>query len=266
METWLIYLLTGGIVGFLAGLLGIGGGLVMVSVLASIFISLGFPDDRVLHMALGTTTAIIALTSISSLRAHHACGAVNWWIVRYASPGVVAGALAGSTVAGQLSSRMLSIILVLFIGFVATQMWFNLKPGRSYALPGKFGMFIAGSVIGAISSLVSIGGGSLTVPFLVACQVKLHHAIGTSAAIGFPVALASATGYAINGLLQKQSLPDYSLGYIYLPALMIVALAGMLTAPLGARAAHMLPATLLRKIFAILLYLLGIKLLLDFWN
>lgn len=266
MHAWLIYLLTGGVVGFLAGLLGIGGGLVMVSVLASVFLSLSFPSDYVLHLALGTTTAIITLTSIASLRAHHAHGAVNWRIVRNISPGIVVGALTGSTMAGQLSSWVLSVILVLFIGLVATQIWFNLKPARNYALPGRFGMFTVGGIIGVISSLVSIGGGSLTVPFLITCQVKLHHAIGTSAAIGFPVALASATGYAINGLAHKQSLPDYSLGYIYLPALVIVALASMITAPLGARTAHSLPAAQLRKIFAILLYLLGIKLLLDFWN
>ncbi|SFU30066.1 Uncharacterized membrane protein YfcA [Nitrosomonas eutropha] len=266
MEAWPVYLLTGGIVGFLAGLLGIGGGLVMVPVLASIFIALDFPDDRVLHMALGTTTAIITLTSISSLRAHHARGAVNWWVVRYISPGIIVGALTGSTVASQLSNQILSVVLVFFISFAATQMWFNLKPGSSYALPGKIGMFAAGSVIGAISGLVSIGGGMLTVPFLVTCQTRLHHAIGTAAAVGFPVALASAAGYAANGLLQKQPLPDYSLGYIYLPALIMVALASMVTAPLGARTAHILPAALLRKVFAGLLYLLGIKLLLDFWN
>ncbi|SCX14456.1 Uncharacterized membrane protein YfcA [Nitrosomonas eutropha] len=266
MEAWLVYLLTGGIVGFLAGLLGIGGGLVMVPVLASIFISLGFPDDRVLHMALGTTTAIITLTSISSLRAHHAHGAVNWWVVRYISPGIVAGALAGSTLASHLSSQILSIILVLFISFAATRMWFNLKPGKNYTLPGKIGMFVAGGVIGAISGLVSIGGGMLTVPFLAACQIRLHHAIGTAAAVGFPVALASAAGYAANGLLQNQQLPDYSLGYIYLPALIIVALTSIVTAPLGARTAYILPAASLRKIFAGLLYLLGVKLLLDFWN
>lgn len=266
MEAWPVYLLTGGAVGFLAGLLGIGGGLVMVPILASIFMALDFPGDRVLHIALGTTTAIITLTSISSLRAHHAHGAVNWWIVRYISPGIVVGALVGSTLASQLSGRILSVILVVFISFAATQMWFNLKPGASYTLPGKIGMFAAGSVIGALSGLVSIGGGMLTVPFLVACKVELHRAIGTSAAIGFPVALASAAGYAANGLLQKQLLPEYTLGYIYLPALIMVALASMATAPLGAGTAHLLPAALLRKIFAGLLYLLGIKLLLDFWN
>lgn len=264
MEAWLIYLLTGGAVGFLAGLLGIGGGLLMVPVLVAVFTSLGFPADRILHIALGTTTAIITLTAISSLRAHHTHGAVNWLIVRYITPGIIAGALAGSTLAGQLSSRILGVIFVLFIYVAATQMWLNFKPATSYVLPGKTGLFVAGGVIGALSSLVAIGGGLLTVPFLMACQIKMHHAIGTAAAVGFPVALASASGYAINGLLQTQPLPGYSLGYIYLPALVLVAMTSIVTAPLGARTAHILPAVTLRKIFAGLLYLLGTRLLLDF--
>lgn len=266
MEAWPAYLLTGGFVGFFAGLLGIGGGLLMVPILTFIFMSLGFPDDRVLHIALGTTTAIIVLTSISSLRAHHAHDAVNWWIVRYISPGIIAGALAGSTLAGQLSGRVLGVIFVLFVYIAATQMWLNIRPGTNYSLPGKTGMFAAGSVIGAISSLVAIGGGLLTVPFLVACRIRLHHAIGTSAAVGFPVALASAAGYAANGLMQIQPLPEYALGYIYLPAFAMVALASTVTAPLGARTAHIMPASVLRKIFAGLLYLLGTRLLLDFWK
>ncbi|MCC6916945.1 sulfite exporter TauE/SafE family protein [Nitrosomonas sp.] len=264
MEAWPIYLLTGGIVGFLAGLLGIGGGLLMVPVLAAIFASLGFPSDRILHSALGTTTAIITLTAVASLRAHHSRGAVNWRIVRYITPGIIAGALTGSTLAGQLSSRVLGMIFVLFIYLAATQMWLNLKPGAGHVLPGKTGLFVAGGVIGALSSLVAIGGGLLTVPFLTACQIRVHHAIGTAAAIGFPVALASAAGYAINGLLQTQPLPDYSLGYIYLPALVMVAMTSTVTAPFGAKTAHILPAATLRKIFAGLLYLLGTRLLLDF--
>lgn len=264
MEAWPVYLLTGSVVGFIAGLLGIGGGLLMVPILAATFISLDFPADRIVHIALGTTTAIITLTAISSLRAHHARGAVNWPVVRYMTPGIIAGALIGSTLAGQLSNRVLGVIFVLFIYSAATQMWLNLKPGADYALPGKVGLFTAGGVIGAISSLVAIGGGLLTVPFLSACQVRMHHAIGTAAAVGFPVALASAAGYAVNGLLQTQPLPDYSLGYIYLPALMMVAMTSTVTAPWGAKTAHILPAVVLRKIFAGLLYLLGTKLLLDF--
>lgn len=265
MEIWWIFLLTGALVGFLAGLLGIGGGLLMVPILMTVFISKGFAADQVMHLALGTTTAIITLTSLSSLRAHHVHGAVNWWIVRHLAPGIILGAFAGATLAGQLSSQTLGLIFVVFIYGAATQMWLDLRPKADFSLPGSPGMLAAGVMIGAVSSLVAIGGGLLTVPFLATCQIRLHQAIGTAAAAGFPIALASAIGYAVNGLLQSQHLPEYALGYIYLPAFALVALTGILTAPLGARAAHALPTDRLKKIFVGLLYLLGTKLLLEFW-
>jgi len=265
MEVWWIFLLTGAFVGFFAGLLGIGGGLLMVPILMTVFASKGFAADQVMHLALGTTTAIITLTSISSLRAHHVRGAVNWWIVRHLAPGIVLGAFAGATLAGQLSSQTLGLIFVVFIYGAATQMWLNLHPKADFSLPGSSGMLAAGAIIGAVSSLVAIGGGLLTVPFLAACQIRLHQAIGTAAAVGFPIALASAIGYAVNGLLQPQRLPEYALGYIYLPAFALVALTGILTASLGARTAHALSTDRLKKIFIGLLYLLGTKLLLEYW-
>lgn len=266
MDAWWIFLLTGSFVGFLAGLLGIGGGLLMVPILMTVFASKEFAAAQIMHLALGTTTAIIALTALSSLRAHHIRGAVNWWIVRHLTPGILFGALAGTTVAGQLSSRVLGIIFVIFIYCAATQMWLNLRPKACFSLPGSPGMLMAGTVIGAISSLVAIGGGILTVPFLTACQISMHQAIGTAAAAGFPIALASAIGYAVNGLLQPGLLPEHAFGYIYLPALVMIALPGILTAPLGARVAHTLSTDGLKKIFVGLLYILGTKLLLDFWH
>lgn len=266
MEAWWIFLLTGTFVGFLAGLLGIGGGLLMVPILIAVFTSNEFATDQVMHLALGTTTAIITLTSLSSLLTHHKDGAVDWWIVRHLTPGIFFGALAGTTLAAQLSSQTLGIIFVIFIYCAATQMWLNLRPQADFSLPNSPGMLAAGGLIGAVSSLVAIGGGLLTVPFLAACQIKLHQAIGTAAAVGFPVALASALGYAANGLLQTQLLPEYTLGYIYLPAFALVALAGVLTAPLGAKAAHAMSTNRLKKIFVGLLYLLGTKLLLEFWH
>ncbi len=219
-----------------------------------------------MHLALGTTTAIITLTSISSLFAHHVRGAVNWWIVRHLTPGIFLGALSGATLAAQLSSQTLGIIFVVFIYSAATQMWLNLRPQAGFSLPGSLGMLAIGALIGSVSSLVAIGGGLLTVPFLAACQVKLHQAIGTAAAVGFPVALASAIGYAANGLSQTQSLPEHTFGYIYLPAFVMIALAGILTAPLGAKVAHAMSTNRLKKIFVGLLYLLGTKLLLEFWR
>lgn len=266
MEWWLVYLLLGSMVGFLAGLLGIGGGLIIVPVLVFSFTAQNFPPDRILHLSLGTTLATIIFTSLASLRMHHKHGAVNWQIVSYLSPGIILGTLAGSTLAGSLSTQVLGIIFVLFIYYAATQMWLKIRPSSSHALPGKVGMIAAGSLIGALSSLVAIGGGILTVPFLSMCNVKLQYAIGTAAAVGFPIAVAGTIGYIVNGMLQTQLLPDYSLGYIYLPALGWIAMASMFTAPLGARMTHRIQTATLRNIFVILLYFLGTKMLFNLFQ
>lgn len=263
MEWWLIYLLLGAIVGYIAGLFGIGGGLVIVPVLVYIFTLQAFPVDRVLHLALGTTMATIIFTSLSSLRMHHAHGAVNWSIVKYLSPGIVLGTLTGSTLASALSRPVLGFIVVFFIYYAATQMWLKLVPKPEYTLPGKGGLLVAGSVIGSISSLVAIGGGLLTVPFLSLCKIRLQQAIGTAAAVGFPIGLTGTIGYIINGELHTQSLPEYSLGYVYLPALGWIAAASMLTAPLGAKTTHRIETATLKKLFIVLLYGLATKMLLD---
>lgn len=260
MEFWLLYLAVGVVAGFLAGLLGVGGGLIIVPALAFIFAAQHFPQDYILHLALGTSLASILFTSVSSLRAHHAHGAVNWSIVRGIAPGIVAGTLLGTLVAAHLSTGFLKIFFVLFVYYVATQMLLNIKPKPSRQLPGHIGMFAAGGVIGSVSSLVGIGGGTLSVPFMTWCNVKLHQAIGTSAAIGFPIAAAGAVGYILTGLPAKM-LPEYSLGFLYLPALAGLVVASVLTAPFGARLAHRLPVTRLKKIFAWLLYAIGTRML-----
>ncbi|MDR4518727.1 MAG: sulfite exporter TauE/SafE family protein [Nitrosomonas sp.] len=276
MEWWFIYVLLGAIVGFFAGLLGIGGGLIIVPALTFIFTAQDFPPDRILHLALGTTMATIIFTSATSLYTHHRHAAVDWNIFKYMTPGIVIGTLSGTILAGTLSSMVLRIIFVLFIFYAATNMLLKLfsKPGsksdlspESYpTLPGKPGLFAAGGIIGAVSSLVAIGGGILTVPFLTMCNIKLKHAIGTAAAIGFPIAVAGTTGYILNGLTQSGALPDFSLGYVYLPALGWLILASMLTAPLGAKTTHSTQTATLRKIFVVLLYFLAVKMLLDLFN
>ncbi len=261
MEWWLVYLILGAVVGFFAGLLGIGGGLVIVPALTFIFIAQDFPVDRILHLALGTTMASIVFTSASSLRVHHFHGAVNWAIVKQITPGIIIGTLVGATLADTLTSQILRIIFVIFIYTAATQMLLKLAPKQTHQLPGSIGIFTAGGLIGALSSLVAIGGGLLTIPFLTRCNIKLKHAIGTAAAIGFPIAVAGSVGYILNGMTQAHLLPAYSLGYVYLPALAWLAFASMLTAPIGARTTHTTQTALLRKIFIVLLYLLGTKML-----
>ncbi len=254
-----MYVALGAFVGVLAGLLGVGGGLVIVPVLTFIFTAQHLPDAHILHLALGTSLASIMFTSVSSLRAHHQRGAVDWMVVRRISLGIMAGTFGGSWVAAQLSTRFLKAFFVVFLYYVAIQMLLNIKPKPHRQIPGLTAMFGVGGVIGGVSSLVGIGGGSLSVPFLTWCNIAIHRAIGTSAAIGFPIAVAGAAGYVVNGL--SVQLPPYSLGFVYLPALAGIAAASIVTAPVGAKLAHSMPVDKLKKIFAILLIVMGTKML-----
>jgi len=258
--TWLIYIMLGLCAGLLAGLLGVGGGLVIVPMLVFMFTWQKLPAVYIQHLALGTSLATIVVTSLSSVRAHHAHGAVEWRVFQRITPGIVGGTLLGSWVAAQLSTSFLKLFFITFTYYVATQMLLDIKPKPHRQLPGLPGFSLVGGVIGLISSLVGIGGGSMSVPFLVWCNMGMRHAIGTSAAIGFPIALSGAIGYVANGL-PVDGLPPYSLGFVYLPALIGIAAASFLSAPLGARLAHRLPVSRLKKIFAILLLTIGTKML-----
>ena len=260
MSFLLTYLALGLTSGLIAGLLGVGGGLVLVPVLSWIYAHQGFPAEYNIHMALGTSLAIIVLTSIASLRAHHRHGAVRWPAVRRIAPGIVLGTLAGAIAAAWLPDRGLRWFFVAFLFYAATQMLLGFKANPHRELPGWPGMTLAGTVIGLVSSWVGIGGGTLSVPFLNWCNVRFQEAIGTSAAIGFPIAVSGALGYALSGQVAA-GLPEWSLGFVYLPALAAVAMMSMVTAPWGARLTHSLPVVRLKRIFAGLLYLLGLRML-----
>ena len=257
---WLTYPVLGAFVGFFAGLLGVGGGGIMVPVLTSLFAAQGFPPDKIVHMALGTSMAGIVMTSFASLRAHHRHGAVRWDVVRFITPGILAGTFGATFIASRVASEPLAIFFACFMAYVATQMLLNIKPKPSRALPGPVGMTGVGLGIGGISALVAIGGGSLSVPFMTWCNVKMQNAIGTSAAIGLPIALAGTLGYVINGW-GAEGTPVYTAGFIYLPALVLISVVSTFTAPLGARLAHSLPVPTLKKIFAGVLVLLSAKML-----
>jgi uncharacterized membrane protein YfcA len=261
MNEWMFgYLALGAVAGFFAGLLGVGGGAIMVPVLALMFSAQGFPEGHLMHLALGTSMAAIVFTSISSLRAHHKHGAVIWPIVRTIAPGIVVGTLLGAQVASRVPTRPLAIFFAVFIGYVAIQMILNVKPKPSRELPGVGGMFAVGAGIGGISAMVAIGGGSLSVPFMTWCNVKMHNAIGTSAAIGLPIALAGTVGYLISGY-GATGLPEGAFGFIHLPALMACVVPSMLVAPFGAKVAHSLPVATIKKAFAGVLILLLAKML-----
>ena len=261
MEWWMAYIGLGLFTGFSAGMLGIGGGLVMVPTLTMMFSAqAGFPADEALHMALGTSMATILFTSLSSLRAHHRHEAVLWRVVFQIAPGILFGTLLGTLFAAHVPARPLAVFFTLFVCFVATQMILNLKPKAARELPGAMGVFGVGTGIGAISALVAIGGGALTVPFLTWCNVKVQKAIGTSAAVGFPIAVGGSLGYIYNGW-SHAALPSGSLGYVYLPALLWMIPFSMLAAPLGARTTHRLPVPTLKRIFAALLIALAGRML-----
>ena len=257
---WLTYPLLGAVVGFFAGLLGVGGGGIMVPMLTTLFIAQDFPRDSVVHMALGTSMAAIVITSISSLRAHHARGAVRWPIVTQITPGILVGTFLATFIAARVDAKPLAIFFACFMAYVALQMLINAKPKPSRNLPGSLGMTATGLGIGGISALVAIGGGSLSVPFMTWCNVKMHDAIGTSAAIGLPIALAGTVGYFVNGM-DASGLPAGAFGFVYLPALVLISVFSVFTAPLGAKLAHSLPVATLKKVFAGVLVLLCVKML-----
>jgi len=264
MEWWWVYLAIGVAVGFLAGLFGIGGGMIMVPMLVFVFTAKGFPAEHMMHLSLATSMATIVFTSLSSVRAHHTHDAVDWRVARAMAPGIVAGALAATLIAGFVPTRPLAVFFALFMLYASLQMFFEVKPKPSRQLPGAGGLFGVGAGIGALSSVLAAGGAFLSIPFLVRCNVPLKRAIGTAAANGFPIAVAGTIGYILNGL-RVSGLPDGSLGFVYLPALAIVVAASMPMAPLGAKLAHRLPVKRLRIVLALMLLAIAVRMLINLW-
>ncbi|MEJ8838270.1 sulfite exporter TauE/SafE family protein [Ramlibacter sp. AN1133] len=246
-------LLAGVGAGLLSGLLGIGGAMVLVPVLTFVLGHTGIPAEYTVKMAVATSLATIMFTSMSSVRAHHRRGAVRWEIARVLAPGIVVGSLAGAQVAVALPAKTLGILFAIFIAFSATQMLLDRKPSATRTIPGALGTFGVGIVIGLLSALVGAGGAFVSVPFMTWCNVKIHEAVATSAALGFPIALAGTAGYIWAGRDLAQA-PPGSIGYIFLPGLVIISLASMTLAPLGARIAHGMQIRPLKRIFAVVLY------------
>jgi len=251
------YAVLGCVAGFAAGLLGIGGGMLLVPFMTAMLTAQGMPMQFVVHSAIATSMASIIFTSLSSVRAHQQKKAVRWDLVMSFAPGIVLGGLlSGGAVFAALKTGWLALVFSIFVGYSAVQMVLNSKPKPSRQMPGPLGTGAAGAGIGFLSGLVGAGGGFVSVPFMLWCNVPLHQAVGTSAALGFPIAVANTIGYVWSGM-HVENLAPGMIGYVYWPALLVLVLFSVVLAPIGARTAHKLPVPALKKVFAGLLFFLA---------
>ena len=252
------YLAIGAATGFFAGLLGIGGGTIIVSSLALMFAAQGVPQPYVMHMAIGTSLAAIMAGAWASFRTHDRHAAVDWSVVKPMIPGVLVGVFAGAVLARVMGGGFLKVFFLSFMTLIIVQTVFDLKPKAARGLPGTAGLAATAVLIGTSSSLFGGGAAAVGVPFFTWCGMTMHRAIGTVAALGFPVAIAGAVAYAIAGL-GVPGMPAWSVGFVYLPAFVGIAAASLLVAPFGARLAHRLQGPTLRRIFAVFLIAIGVK-------
>lgn len=256
-------LLSGAVAGTLAGLLGIGGGVIIVPIVTLLFEGQGIDHALAIKIALGTSLATIVVTALSSIYMHHRKGAVDWGLFRVMGPAVVVGSLAGAWAADLIPGDMLYVGFIVFLFAVALQMATS-RVGAHRALPGRRGIALVSTGVGAISALMGIGGGALHVPFLSYCGVPVKRAIATAAAVGLPLAVSATAGYLVGGL-DEAGRPPGSVGYVNLPVFGGVVAASLVFAPLGAMLAHRLPDQLLRRLFAGFLFILASRMAYRFF-
>jgi uncharacterized membrane protein YfcA len=257
---WLAYPALGTLAGFLGGLFGTGGGLVIVPILYMIFAAQHFPHEHLMHLALGTSIASIVFTSIASTYAHHGLGNVDWRVFRAMGPGLVIGSVGGSFLASQVPTTPLVLIFIAIVLYASGQLIIDFKPPATRQLPGKLAQFVVGFSIGVAAALTAASGGFLAIPYLVWHNVAMKRAIGTSAAIGLPVAIAGATGYLVSGV-GATGVPPLSIGYVNLPALIGVALCTMLFVQFGARLASRMNIVKLKRVYGAYLLIIALKML-----
>lgn len=261
IQTIISFLVLGSFVGVVSGLFGIGGGII-VPVLTTIFLSNGIDEHNVVHMALGTSMAIIIVTSISSIKAQQKRKAIVWSVVKMMAPGIIIGTFIATFIASKLDSFYLSIIFAAFMFYSAIQMFVSKKPKPENKVFSNKTHLLSGGIIGALSSLVSIGGGILSVPYLLVQNIDIKRAIATSSAIGFPIAFSGTLGYIINGW-SNTSMDTLTLGFVNLTAFACVALASFITAPIGVMLVHKININLMKKLFSLIPLGLSIKMILS---
>lgn len=266
MEIWLVVfsicLVLGAVIGFMAGLLGIGGGLIAVPALLHILPSVGIPAEHLPHVAIATSLAAIILTSLSSARAHNKRENIPWELFRSMLPGFVLGAICSGFISELIEASFLQQIFAVFVILMAIQMAFPFRPNSNSSMPSTVSLFFAAVIIAIIAGLMGIGGGVLLIPFLTWCGLQMRYAIGFSSATGLLIALFGSIGYTLAGW-NVATLPEGTIGFIYIPALVGIATTSILIAPLGAKAATNWPTAKLKKIFAVFLAFVGLKLVLT---
>ncbi|WP_394752025.1 sulfite exporter TauE/SafE family protein [Crenothrix sp.] len=253
-------LLLGTVSGVSAGLFGIGGGLIIVPVLVILFTQQNFAADLVMIMSVATSLATIIFTSISSVWAHHRLSAVAWDKVLRLGPGIIIGSVLGAIVADQMPKELLRLVFVVYLLYAAITMALASKPKPSRKTSSVYTDSIAGIITGCLSAILGIGGGTLIVPFLVYFQMPMRNAVAVASACGLPIAVASTVSYILLGK-SALSLPEWSIGYVYLPAFLGIVLTSVFTAPLGAKLANKIPAQQLKRYFSVLLFVMVVKLL-----
>lgn len=258
--TFLGYLALGSVAGTMAGLFGVGGGLIIVPALVFAFGPQGIDPSIAMHLAIGTSLATIVITGASSAWAHQQRGSIQrQWFLRLL-PGLILGAIAGVIVAGALSGGLLGTLFGIFVMLIAIKLALGGGPKPGQQAPGRLGMGLAGGIIGGVSALFGIGGGMLSVPWLSRCGASMTQAVGTSAACGLPIALFGAATFIVVGW-NHPLLPPGATGFVMWPAFLGIVLASVPFARLGARLAHKLPARVLRLAFATLLAVVGLRFL-----
>ncbi len=261
-ELLTLLLLLGSVVGVLAGLLGIGGGLVVVPALVFLLPKAGISSEILMHMALATSLATIIMTSFSSALSHLRLGNVDMFAVKWLMPGVLVGGYFGATVADWIPHQYLPKVFSVIVMMLALQMFRSIRVVSNHSMPSPIITVLCGGGIGIVSSLVGVGGGSLSVPFLNRHGVEMRKAVGSSAVCGFVIAISGMLGFVVSGY-QVIDLPQYSWGYVYLPALFAIAATSMLTTRVGAKLSTQLPTADLKRIFAVFLMFVAITMLLQ---
>lgn len=259
-ETLLLLACVGASAGFLAGLFGIGGGTVIVPIMVWLLGYWGIGGEYVQHLAIGTSFAVMVFTTFSGALAQHRRGAIRWEIVRNMSPMMVLGGILGSMVARYIPAAHLQLVFTVFIYALSVQLLLGFSPKPRETMPGRAMMMGVGSGVGVLSSWVGIGGGTLSVPFLLYCRSTIHQATATSAGLAWPMSVSGAVGYLLAGW-SVEGLPAGSIGFWYAPAAAILAMGTVLFAPIGVRVAHRLPAPVLKKAVGWLMFFIATQML-----